>query len=304
MEIWQLNTFRVVARTLHFTRASEELKLTQSTVSHQIKSLEEELGVPLFYRDKRSVSLTSQGNTVLEYANRMFQQLGIMKRELEDNKETLQGILNIVTVPRSLNTPFSQVRRDFMELHPEIELRFESVLNSADVFEHVRKGISDIGFTAQNQDFGDLLSIPWGKFEMLFVVGKNHPMANEKEVTFRRLIDEDWILFEEGSWLRRRTNVIFSEQKFVPKKLSNFNDGAVITSLIRDGAGVGFLPSWGIVDILEQEKLTALKIKGAKTDTPLNIIISPSNRTKLVGVFVDYLVGKKVEGIKLFENLT
>ena len=68
MELWQLRTFSVVAKTLHFTRASKELELTQPAVSRQIKSLEEELGEKLFVRDKRKISLTAQRRVVLDYA--------------------------------------------------------------------------------------------------------------------------------------------------------------------------------------------------------------------------------------------
>ena len=68
MELSQLRTFRVVAETLNFTRAAERLGLTQSAVSHQIKSLETELGEPLFIRAKRGVKLSPSGQAALEHA--------------------------------------------------------------------------------------------------------------------------------------------------------------------------------------------------------------------------------------------
>ena len=68
MELWQLRTFRAVAENLNFTKASEQLFLTQSAVSHQIKALEAEFGVPLFIRGKRGVLLTDAGRTALLYA--------------------------------------------------------------------------------------------------------------------------------------------------------------------------------------------------------------------------------------------
>ena len=70
MELSQLRTFRVVAETLNFTRAAERLNLTQSAVSHQIKSLEMELGEPIFIRAKRGVKLSQVGQAVLEHAIR------------------------------------------------------------------------------------------------------------------------------------------------------------------------------------------------------------------------------------------
>ncbi len=302
MEIWQLNTFKVVAKTLHFTQASQELNLTQSAVSHQIRSLEEELGVRLFFRDKRKVSLTSQGNRVLDYANRMLNQVDLMRREISENKDSLQGTIKIVAVPRSLNSPFPRIKQEFQSKFPEIELWFEAVLESETVFENVRKGISDIGFTTKNEDFEDVLPIPWGKFEMLFVVGKNHRLADKKEIDLNELQNDEWIMFEEGSWLRRVTDELFSDHSFTPKKISDSNDGATVGALIKDGAGVGFLPSWGIIDVLEEGKLINIKLKKIKCETPLNMVISTTNRSKLVSVLVDYLLEKRVKGIDLYKK--
>jgi DNA-binding transcriptional LysR family regulator len=302
MEIWQLKTFSMVAKNLHFTRAAVELKLTQSAVSHQIKSLEDELGVKLFFRDKGKVSLTPQGNRVLDFVNKILHQVDLMKQEIEDNKDSLQGILKLVAVPRSLNVPYSQIKRDFQSVYPGVELFFEAVISSEAVFENVRNGVSDIGFTTRNENFGDVLPIPYGKFEMLFVVGKDHRLANRKEVSLNELKEEDWVLFENESWLRRKTDEIFSHHKFTPKNMSESNDGAIIRSLIKDNGGVGFLPEWGIVDGLEEGKLVQIKLRGIKSEMPLNIIISPQTRSKLVSIFVNYLLEKKIEGIELYKK--
>lgn len=299
MEIWQLNTFSVVARTLHFTRASKELNLTQSAVSHQIKSLEIELGVRLFNRENRRISLTSQGTKVLDYANKMLHQVKIMQREIQENKEVLEGTIRIIAVPRSLNSPFYQVKRHFESLHPDIQLFFEAVISSDSVFENIKKGASDIGFTTETEDFRGLIPIPYGSFEMLFVVGRNHRFAKQKEVTLNELSEEQWILFEKGSWLRRKTDEIFSDHDFTPQKISETNDGATVFLSIKDGAGVGFLPKWGILDGLEEGKVVPVKLKGVKTITPLNMVISSENHSKLVSVFIDYLLKKQLEGIDL-----
>lgn len=299
MEIWQLNTFSIVAKNLHFTRASEELNLTQSAVSHQIKSLEEELGVQLFNRDKRKISLTSQGRVVLNYAQKMLHQVDVMRQEIEENKETLQGTLKLVGVPRSLNTPFFRIKRDFESIYPDIDLFFEAVLESELVFENVKKGISDLGFTTEFEDTRGLLQIPYGSFEMLFVVGKNHHLAVKKEVELAELKEEYWVLFENGSWLRRKTDEIFSKTNFAPRKFTETNDGATIFLLLADGAGVGFLPRWGILDGLSEGKIVSVKLKGIRAFSPINIVIKPDNNSKLVSVLVDYLLKKQVEGIEL-----
>src|ERR1700736_2266894 len=82
MELGQLRTFRIIAETLNFTRASERLHLTQSAVSHQIKSLEAELGEPLFVRAKRGVLLSEGGRAALEHAIRILDEAEALRVRL------------------------------------------------------------------------------------------------------------------------------------------------------------------------------------------------------------------------------
>jgi LysR family transcriptional regulator, carnitine catabolism transcriptional activator len=296
MEIWQLNTFNVVAKHMHFTKASKELNLTQSAVSYQIKSLEEELGVKLFSRENRRILLTSQGDRVLDYTKRLLHQVDVMRNEIEENSDSVKGTVKIVTVPRSLNNPFFKLQRSFETDNPGIELFFESVIASESVFENVRKGISDIGFTSQTVGLDDLLSIPYGRFELLFVVGKSHPLAKKKEVKLSNLQNERWILFEEGSWIRKKTDEIFSRQSFDAKLITRSNDGAMIFSMISDGAGIGFLPKWGILDGIKEGKVVPIKLKDVSNYIPVMLLIRPENHSKPLGLFVDYLLKNRVDG--------
>ncbi len=302
MEISQLRTFSVVAKKLHFTNASKELNLTQSAVSYQIKSLEEEVGEKLFVREKGKISLTNKGKVVLAYASKIFQQIEVMKRDIEDNKDSLKGKIKLIAITRSLNSPFPKIKLDFRKKYKDIELTLETVQNSETVLERVRRGSFDIGFTTQTDNFGDLLAIPYGEFEMLFVVGKDHSLSKMSKVSLEDLKDEEWILFEKDSWLREKTDKIFSQKGFVPQKTSESNDGAIIRELIKNGAGVGFLPSWGIFESLELGRLIDIEIVGLRTKIPLNMVISQEKHSKLVSLFVDYLLERQVSGIHLYKK--
>src|SRR3972149_2304927 len=88
MELSQLRTFRVVAQTLNFTRAAARLALTQSAVSHQIKSLETELGEPLFIRAKRGVKLSSAGQASLEHAVRLLDEAEALRERVSGGEHS------------------------------------------------------------------------------------------------------------------------------------------------------------------------------------------------------------------------
>ena len=91
MELSQLRTFREVAETLSFTRASQKLNLTQSAVSHQIKALERELGEPLFIRAKRGVKLSDAGRLALEYAERILEEADALRERISGRDHEPRG---------------------------------------------------------------------------------------------------------------------------------------------------------------------------------------------------------------------
>lgn len=302
MEIWQLNTFRVVAENLHFTKASEELNLTQSAVSYQIKSLEDELGVKLFFRNKRRITLTPQGEIVLEYAYKLLHQVDVMKDEIQENRETLSGEIKIIAATRSLESPFPKIQRGFQKIHRDIKLSFFTVLKFKDGLDQVKSGNFDIGFTIENKkssyDYNGLLVLPWGICEILPVVGRRHPLAGGKNCSLEDLSREEWFLFERGSWLREVTDGIFRQAAFQPKNVFETNDGATILSMVRDGYGMTLLPTWGIHKQIERGALVAVKSRKITTKLPLKIVALAENRSRSVEALINYLLETEADGIR------
>ena len=211
--------------------------------------------------------------------------------------------MKLVAITRSLDHPFSQIRQGFRNIYKDIDLTFNTILETADLLDHLRKEKADIGFTIKDIfnlfDYKGLLIIPWGIFEMEFVVGKKHHLAGKKNLGLKDLKDEKWVLFEKESWLRNSIENIFNQHKFSPKNIYETNDGVVACSMVKSGEGITFLPVWGIWDNLESGKLIPIELKKVKTDVPINIIISSTHRSKLVSAFVDYLLKRNLKGIIL-----
>src|SRR5687768_3655347 len=130
MELWQLRTFRMVAETLNFTRASEKLYLTQSAVSHQIKALEEELQVPLFIRAKPGVILTDAGKIALEYSIRILDDAEEMRERIAGRERTLIGRVRVAAATQALVYLFAPLFEDFMDAHQGVELVFRTTVST------------------------------------------------------------------------------------------------------------------------------------------------------------------------------
>src|SRR5438552_5172067 len=130
MEMSQLRTFRVVAETLNFTRASERLNLTQSAVSHQIKSLEEELGEPLFIRGKRGVSVSQAGKIALEHAANILDEADILREHVFGREHSPVGRVRAAAATQAFVHLFAPLFESFMRTHPGVEVSFRTTVTT------------------------------------------------------------------------------------------------------------------------------------------------------------------------------
>ena len=137
MEIWQLRTFTTIAETLNFTKASEKLHLTQSAVSHQIKALETELGVPLFIRAKRGVILTDAGKIALEYAKRILDEAEEMRERVTGREKALAGRVRVAAATQALVYLFAPLFENFMDEHESVELVFGTTTSTEQTVEDI-----------------------------------------------------------------------------------------------------------------------------------------------------------------------
>src|SRR5206468_12272974 len=148
MELTQLRTLRAVAETLNFTRAAERLGLTQSAVSHQIKSLEAELGEPLFVRAKRGVQLAAGGRVALEHAIRILDDAEALRGRFQGERGTVSGRVRAAAATQAFVHLFAELFETFMRAHPRIELTFRTTVSTDQTVADILAGAAEVGFAA------------------------------------------------------------------------------------------------------------------------------------------------------------
>ena len=205
MELSQLRTFRVVAETLNFTRAAERLNLTQSAVSHQIKALEKELGEPLFIRTKRGVKVSQVGKVALEHAERILDEAEAMREHVSGREHTPIGRVRAAAATQAFVHLFAPLFESFMRKHPRIELSFRTTVSTDQTVTDILDGAADVGFASVPVYSPTLHVTELFEDELILVVGKKHPLANQQEVRVEQLEGERLILFERGASIRRTT---------------------------------------------------------------------------------------------------
>lgn len=193
MELRHLRYFAALAECLNFTRAAERVHVTQSTLSHQIRQLELELGHQLFDRVGRRVLLTEAGETFLAYASKALREVDQGLSELSRSAGTLSGEVRIGAT-HTFNVGFvPECLAAFMTKHPTVRIGVDEL--SAEVIgQRLVEGTLDVGIAYQPADPTLLWFEPLYSEEMVLVVGAAHPFAQRKRLRMVELHKQPMVL--------------------------------------------------------------------------------------------------------------
>lgn len=289
MEIWQLRTFCEIAETLNFTKASENLHLTQSAVSHQIKALEDELGVRLFIRGKRGVKLTDAGESALEHALRILGEADHLRMSVSERETSIIGRVRVAAATQALVHLFAPLFEQFMDLHTQVDLLFRTTPSTEQTVEDILNGLVDVGFASLPVYSPNLQIEELFEDELLITVSPDHPFAGKGNITVKEAEKERWILFERGASIRRATDSFFESVRFDPETALESNDVDFIKLMIEHGRGISLLPAWTIADNVRRGKLCSLGIKGKKLRRSVAMVSLKGNLSAPIREFTSFI---------------
>ena len=186
MEIRQLKYFVRTAQTLNFSEAARSLYVSQSTLSQQIKSLENELGTILFQRDSHSASLTQSGALLLPLAIQTIQDAEACKAQVNDLKEMLTGELNI-GITYSFNQILTETVKNFVKEHPGVKLNI-IYRNMEELMEALRHREVDLVLAFKpGQPYNEIESSNLFSDQISVIMRKDHALAGRKSISLEEL---------------------------------------------------------------------------------------------------------------------
>src|SRR5580765_1690216 len=294
MEIWQLRTFCEIAETLNFTKASEKLHLTQSAVSHQIRSLEDELGVSLFIRTKRGVLLTDAGKSALEHAKRILNEAEEMREHMAGRERALAGRVRVAAATQALVYLFAPLFEDFMDAYESVELVFRTTPTTEQTVDDILSGVADVGFASMAVYSPTLQVAELFDDELVLVVGKKHRLAKQTQVSVADLKDERWILFERGASIRRATDAFFKTVKVEPEMALESNDTYFVKLMIERGLGISLMPSWTVKEEVRNAKLAQTRIKSHELRRSVAMVSLKGSPSAPIRAFIEFMLEQKM----------
>jgi DNA-binding transcriptional LysR family regulator len=243
MELRHLRTIEAVARHGSLTRAGEELYLSQSAISQQIRRLELELGFDVFRRTSRRVELTAEGRVILGCAQRVLAEVDGLHSDLEEMTGLLRGQLRIGGVyPTGPYDVFGMLA-DFRAAHPEVAVHMIEDTQDG-VLEALRADELDCAFTALNPDtLGDefAATLLWEE-EFIVALPPGHRLCARPRITFEELAAEGLIAYRDNSALRRRLERTMAALGLEPRNAFVCTEMAAVRALTSKGLGVAVIP--------------------------------------------------------------
>lgn len=297
MDLWQLRTFLTVSRVLNFTRAAEELNLSQPAVSHHIKSIERQIGEPVFERSRQGVELTPAGQILVEYAKEIVGVVDDLKQRIDNNRDEIEGIVLIGGVTRSFDVPFVQVQQAFSAVHPDLKMRFRNFMSSEELFQALERSYVDVALFEDKPDEKKFDFIPYGNIKMSLVAGSNHRFAGKSEIDPVLLNYEKWALFEKGDIYRTLVEKVFRHVGIEPKSIHETNDGSVILDLLATGNYVSVLGGFDYPRDLKEGLLVELSAPDFDIYLPTFVAWRKENKMPAVDAFVQFFIKHTLPGV-------
>lgn len=288
MELRNLITFIHVAELGSFTKAAEQLGYSQSTVSFQIKQLEEELGCLLFERINHTITLTERGHELVSYAHGVRALMDEFKESL--TKEELSGSIHIVTPDSICDDMINSHYIDFHEKYPSISIRFTTG-DSALMLDMLDHNEADFIITLDSRLYNkDYIIAKEQPLSMHFVANAASKFAGKKKLSVKDIIDEPFILTEHGQGYRRVLDRELAKMSLEITPVLEIGRTDIITATIAQNNMVSFLPDFITKDLVDSGVLCYLDVCDIHIDIWKQLIYHKNKwMSKSLKTFIDYV---------------
>ena len=265
MEIRNLVSFVQVAELGSFTKAARALDYSQSTISFQIKQLEDELGCLLFERINHTITLTERGRELLEYAHKISN-LTDEFNHLHDEEGVIEAKVHLLMPDSLCDNMMSANYADFHAKNPGIMLKLTTA-DTATMFEMLDHNEGDLMLTLDDHIYeSDYIIAKEEPIGMHFVTGKDSPYAKKKTLTLDDIVTYPLILTEKNFGYRRALDQAVAKKSLEITPILELGRTDIITKILEQGVGVSFLPDFVTKKKVEAGKLVYLNVADVKVD--------------------------------------
>lgn len=294
MNINQIQYFLAIVKTKSFSEAAYDLFISQSSISKQIKALEDELGISLFNRNSSQRTLTPAGKVFYCYAKTTYNQYKDMLLEIENIKKNASTTLRLGNIPVSPMYNTFNIGTDlalFQSNRPENSINFECFEGSqSEIIKELYNGNTDFGLVRLEKipEPDDFDTITLSIDVMVVVVNKDHELANKTEIPLKSIAKYPLFLFSKETELKSPVIEAFANQGLTINIHGESPKPKIIQGMITESMDVTLLPK-NIVDLVNFRDLRIIPLKEKITSELVAVRLKNSKRTELAEAFWDFI---------------
>jgi DNA-binding transcriptional LysR family regulator len=287
----QLEIFEAIARLGSFTRASEELYLTQPTVSMQMKKLTDTVGAPLVEQVGKKLLLTEEGRELAQATREIFAILDRYTMSVADRRGLKKGRLKLMAITTaSYFAP--RLLGDFAKQYPGIDVSLR-VTNKEQVLASMADNLDDLYLLGTPPEEIDVIATPIMDNPIVVLAAPGHPLAGQRNISLERLAQETWVMREAGSGTRKAIERRFLEQGIEIRPRLELGSNEAVKQAILAGLGISAL-SCHTLALHQPGQFAVLDVEGFPILRHWYVVYPAGRQISVVAhAFVDFLLGQR-----------
>jgi len=242
MDLQRLRGFYWAAQLGSVSGAAQMIHVTQSAISHQLRSLERELGTKLYERSKRGIALTPDGERLVLYARKVVHAVDDLRSDFAENRGQPHGTVRIAAFRGIATHSLPAIVKLFHDRHPHVRLAISSRAFDTAILNLIAGGEADLGITASWNEFGGMHYLEYVSYDVFACTSTDHPWAGRTEpVTLAELSREPLLMYEQGTAIRNRLDQVFDRNDLKPEVPISVGGSQALLEFVKIGLGVGIV---------------------------------------------------------------
>jgi DNA-binding transcriptional LysR family regulator len=280
MQIESFKVFCDLVESQSFTKAAQINGVTQSAISQQMSTMERTFKSLLVERSKKKFRLTREGEVLYEYSKQIIEIYGSLDSKLKDLTDVISGTIRVATIYSIGLHDLPPYITKFMKSYPTMNIHVE-YRHANQVYEDVFSNIVDLGLVAYPVKDPKLEIIPLNKEPLVLICHPLHPLAKQKAVKLKELVDQKVIGFEPDIPTRKAIDKILREHDVKVNYIMEFDNIETVKRAVEIGAGISIVPKPTVLQEMAKQTLACIEIENGQYFRPIaaiykkNRVLSP-----------------------------